>query len=112
MGSGELLDQLRVQDHDNRKVSVGLAVKVMVPNGLGFVNHRLYLVPHFFANKPTDRLVGPAIKAAHLNDEVLGCALDSLFEQDVTALYRPLAHPAAQRLGLEVQDVQLDQAWS
>lgn len=108
LGISEVLDRLIVQDDENRKVSVGQAVKAMVLNGLGFVNQRLYLVPHFFANKPTERLVGPGIEAAHLNDDVLGRALDSLFEHDVTALYRQIAHQAAQRLGLEVQYVHLD----
>ncbi len=108
LGIGEILDQVIVQDHDNRKVSVGQAVKAMVLNGLGFVNQRLYLVPHFFANKPVERLVGPGIEAAQLNDDVLGRALDSLYQHDVTELYRQVAHQAAQRLGLDVQYVHLD----
>ncbi len=102
LGIGELLDQLIVQDHTNRTVSVGQAVKAMVLNGLGFINQRLYLVPHFFANKPVERLLGPGIEATHLNDDVLGRALDTLYEHDVTELYRQVAHQAAQRLGLDV----------
>lgn len=108
LGIGELLDELIVQDHEKRHVSIGQAVKAMVLNGLGFVNQRLYLVPHFYENKPTERLIAPGIEAAHLNDDVLGRALDSLYEHDVTELYRQVAHQAAQRLGLDVQFVHLD----
>lgn len=108
LGIGEVLDRLIVQDDEKRTVSVGQAVKAMVLNGLGFVNQRLYLVPHFFEHKPTERLIGPGITAAHLNDDVLGRALDTLYLHDVTTLYRQVAHQAAQRLGLDVQFVHLD----
>jgi transposase len=108
LGIGERLDELIVQDQAYRQVSIGQAVKAMVLNGLGFVNQRLYLVPYFFENKPVERLLGPGIEAAHLNDDVLGRALDGLYEHDVTALYRQLAQQAAQRLGLEVGYVHLD----
>ncbi len=108
LGIGALLAELIVQDQAYRHVSIGQAVKAMVLNGLGFVNQRLYLVPYFFENKPVERLLGPGIEAAHLNDDVMGRALDCLYEHDVTALYRQLAQQAAQRLGLEVEYVHLD----
>jgi transposase len=57
-GIGELVDELLPQDLSQRNVSVGQALKAMVLNGLGFVNRRLYLMPEFFRNKPTQRLVG------------------------------------------------------
>jgi transposase len=62
------------QDREQRKVSVGQAMKAMVLNGLGVVNQRLYLVPHFFENKPTERLLGPGVEPRHLNDDTLGRA--------------------------------------
>lgn len=48
LGLGELIDQLIPQNHEKRNVSVGQAVKAMVLNGLGFMNHALYLTPIFF----------------------------------------------------------------
>ena len=57
-----------------RIVTAGHAVKAMVLNGLGFVNQQLYLVPHFFQNKPLPRLIAPGIQASHLNDDTLGRA--------------------------------------
>ena len=57
LGVGELIDTVIPQDFEQRQVTVGQAVKAMVLNGLGFANRRLYLTPHFFANKPTEGIV-------------------------------------------------------
>lgn len=105
---GEAIDQVIEQDPKQRKVSISQAVKAMVLNGLGFVNQRLYLVPKFFENKPTQRLVGPGIAAEHLNDDCLGRALDALYETGVTPLFAQLSHQAAQRLGLAPRFGHLD----
>ncbi|HSK81918.1 MAG TPA: DUF4277 domain-containing protein, partial [Rubrobacter sp.] len=75
-------------------------LKAMVLNGLGFANRRLYLMPEFFRNKPTERLVGAGISPEHLNDEALGKALDALYAFGLTELYRLIARRAAERLGL------------
>ena len=83
-----------------RIVTAGHAVKAMVLNGLGFINQQLYLVPHFFQNKPISRLIAPGIEASHLNDDTLGRALDTLYDFGVTALYCLIAATAATRLGL------------
>jgi hypothetical protein len=66
---------------------VGEAVKAMGLNGLGFVDQALYLVPRFFQNKPTSRLISPRIAPAQLNDDALGRALDTLYAYGVTELY-------------------------
>ena len=84
LGIGERIDQVIAQDRDKRQVSLGQAVKAMVLNGLGFVNQRLYLMPKFFGDKPTQRLIGEGIQPEHLNDDVLGRALDALYEFGVT----------------------------
>jgi transposase len=100
LGIGDLVDELLPQDLSQRKVSVGQALKAMVLNGLGFANRRLYLMPEFFRNKPTQRLVGAGISPEHLNDDVLGKALDTLHAFGLTELYRMIARQAAERLGL------------
>src|ERR671931_945922 len=87
LGIGEVIDRAVPQDEERRFVSVGQAVKAMGLNGLGFVNQRLYLVPHFFQDKPTERLVGAGIRPEHLNDDVTGRALEALHEHDVTTVY-------------------------
>jgi transposase len=100
LGIGELVDELVPQDLSQRRVSVGQALKAMVLNGLGFANRRLYLMPEFFRNKPTERLVGAAVRAEQLNGKALGKALDRLHDVGLTELYRSIAGRAAQRLGL------------
>jgi transposase len=72
------------------------------------VNQQLYLVPHFVQNKPTSRLIAPAIQASHLNDDTLGRALDTLYDFGVTALYSLIAATAAPRLGLAPTFAHLD----
>jgi len=104
----EQIDQAISQDFDQRVVSIGQAVKAMVLNGLGFVNQRLYLVPQFFHSKPTERLIGPGIKAEHLHDDTLGRALDALYDYGVTELFGELAAHAASQLGLTSRFAHLD----
>jgi hypothetical protein len=91
-----------------RDLTVGEAVKAMVLNGLGFINQALYLVPMFFQNKPTYRLISPRVAPAQLNDDTLGRALDTLYNSGVTALYSLIAATAAKRLGLSPTYVHLD----
>lgn len=101
LGVGELFDELIVQDHERRTVSVGQAVKAMVLNGLGFTNRTLYLAAHFFRNRPTERLIGPGIEPEHLHDDTLGRALDELYAHDVTLLFSLISAQAVERLGLK-----------
>ena len=100
LGIGELLDQLIPQDIDKRVVSLGQAVKAMILNGLGFATRALYLTPLFFRDKPVDRLIGEGIHAEHLNDDVLGRALDAIYQYGPSKLYAQLAAQSVQRLGL------------
>ena len=108
LGLGDVIDQATQQNPEMRDLTVGEAVKAMVLNGLGFVNHALYLVPRFFQNKPTSRLISPRVTPAQLNDDALGRALDTLYAYGVTALYSLLAATAAKRLGLAPRMVHLD----
>jgi transposase len=100
LGITEVIDRATKQDPEMRIVTAGHAVKAMVLNGLGFINQQLYLVPHFFQNKPISRLIAPGIQASHLNDDTLGRALDTLYDCGVTELYCLIAATAAPRLGL------------
>jgi transposase len=108
IGIGAKIDQVIEQDSDKRQLTLGQAVKAMVLNGLGFVNQRLYLMPKFFWDKPTNRLIGEGIQPEHLNDDVLGRALDALYAFGVTELYALIAPQAVERLGLEVRFAHFD----
>ena len=108
LGLPELIDTVVKQDHEQRQVSVGKCVKAMILNGLGFVNRALYLMPHFFKDKPVERLLGDGIEAAHLNDDVLGRALDAIYAYGPEALYGQLAAQAVKRLGLSCKVGHID----
>ena len=105
---GDVIDKATQQNPEMRDLTVGEAVKAMVLNGLGFVNQALYLVPRFFQNKPTSRLIAPRVAPAQLNDDALGRALDTLYAYGVTALYSLIAATAAKRLGLAPTFAHLD----
>lgn len=100
LGIGELVDALVPQDLEQRRISVGQALKAMVLNGLGFTNRRLYLTSRFFQTKPTGRLLGEGVAPEHLNDDALGKALDDLYRYGVSELYLKIAARAASRLGI------------
>ena len=100
LGIGDVIDQATQQNPEMRDLTVGEAVKAMVLNGLGFINQALYLVPRFFQNKPTYRLISPHVLLKQLNDDALGRALDTLYDYGVTALYSLIAATAAKRLDL------------
>jgi len=108
LGITEVIDQATQQNPAMRIVTAGHAVKAMVLNGLGFLNQQLYLVPHFFQNKPISRLIAPGIQASQLNDDTLGRTLDTLYEAGVTELYSLIAATAATRLGLAPTFTHLD----
>ncbi len=90
------------------KVSAGQAVKALVLTGLGFVQQRLYMTAQFFEKMPTDRLIGEEVRPEHLNDDVLGRALDDLYDYGADGLFRDLAAHAAGKLGLTSRFAHLD----
>lgn len=108
LGLPELIDTVIKQDHEQRQVSVGTCVKAMILNGLGFVNRALYLMPHFFKDKPVERLLGEGVVAEYLNDDALGRALDAIYAYGPEALYGQLTAQAVKRLGLSCKVGHID----
>ncbi len=104
----EYFDACITNDADARKVTIGQAVVAMVINELGFTGQALYLVPEFFADKPVDRLIAEGIQAEHLNDKILGRALDSLYDAGVSDLYLNLAVKVVNHLKLPCKALNLD----
>ena len=82
LGIGDVIDQATQQDPEMRDLTTGEAVKALVLNGLGVINQALYLVPRFFQNKPTYRLISPRVAPDQLNDDALGRALDTRYASD------------------------------
>lgn len=108
LGLVEKIDTLILQDLEQRRVSVGMAVKAMILMGLGFPQRALYLTPQFFANKPVERLLGAGLAADHLNDDALGRALDALYAYGVEPFYYLLAVGVVKQLGLSCAGGHLD----
>ncbi|MDY6992845.1 MAG: IS1634 family transposase [Pseudomonadota bacterium] len=108
LGIGETLDRLIKQDKTQRQVTIGQAIKAMVLNGLGFTQRALYLTEKFFQDKPVNRLIGDGIEAKQLNDDVLGRALDALYDYGLERLYSQITALALKRLGLSSAYAHLD----
>jgi transposase len=96
------------QDLEQRRVSVGTAVKAMILMGFGFTQRALYLTPQFFADKPVERLLGAGLAADHLNDDALGRALDAIHAYGVESFYYLLAVGVVKQLGLSCAGGHLD----
>ena len=108
LGLLELIDSLIKQDLENRKISVGTSCKALCLNGLGFSQRTLYMVSNFFDDKPIEELLGKGIEASHLNDSVLGRALDTISEYGTTKLYTQLATQICKKLELTPNFVHMD----
>ncbi len=107
IGLVEEIDR-QIEQHPQQIISTGQVVKAMILNGLGFVSAPLYLFSEFFIGKATEHLLGEGIKPAHLNDDRMGRALDSLWNQGLTPLFTSIAMLAHQRFNLSTKSLHLD----
>jgi transposase len=107
----ELVDTLNAlleTDGIKRDVSLGVLIKSLIINGLGFNQRTLYMVSSFFSDKPIELLLGPGIEASQLNDTVLGRCLDSIYAYGCTSLYANIAPQICKKLGLEPKFAHMD----
>ena len=108
LGSGDVLDQAPHPNPERRDRTLGEAGNAVGRNGLGCITQALDRGPRCFQNKPTARLMSPRVAPKPRNDDALGRALDTRDVDGVTALYRLVAAPAAQRGGLASRLAHLD----
>ncbi|MFA5003103.1 MAG: IS1634 family transposase [Methanolinea sp.] len=89
LGIGQVIDRAipKIRHHN---LTHSQTVKLMVLNGLGFIERRLYLFPEFFDDIALSRLVGDGITRDHLNDDVFGRTLDSIAEYGPTELFNQI----------------------
>ena len=59
IGISDLIDEHCPSDSSEQLVSTGKALEAMILNGLGFVNKRLYLIPHFLDNNLGENSIRP-----------------------------------------------------
>jgi hypothetical protein len=64
LGITAVMDRATKQDPERRIVTAGHAVKAIVLNGLGFLNHQLYLVPIFSSISPSRASLPQACRPA------------------------------------------------
>jgi transposase len=108
LGIVEGIDSKVPQDMTDRHISIGLGVKAMLLNGLGFSQRTLYMVSSYFENLPVELLLGESIDSSHLNDSVLGRILDEIYEYGCTKLYSELAPQICKSLDLVPQVLCMD----
>nr|WP_166156577.1 DUF4277 domain-containing protein [Neochlamydia sp. AcF84]NGY95342.1 hypothetical protein [Neochlamydia sp. AcF84] len=65
-------------------------------------------VSEYFEGKPIDHLLGTPVIPKQIDDNVLGRALDRLFELGVTHLFTKIALYTIKVLGIQVKSLHLD----
>ena len=109
LGIIEKIDaRLDLNERKGGLVSHGRRVAAMVLNGLGFMNSRLSMTPHFFQDKPVAQLLGAEVCAENLNDDCPGRCLDKIADYGVTKLYSELAFEIAREKDLLGQRLHQD----
>lgn len=108
IGLEELINARMPKESHNSMISNGTLLVAMILNGLGFVSRTLHMYPEYFSEKPTERLLGKGILPSHINENVMGRFLDSLYEQGVSELYQEIAARVVAYLELPCHSLNLD----
>ena len=108
VGLIDKINNLLPKTSNNKKISNGQSAAAMILNGLGFTERRLYMVNHFFSNKPVEKYLGEGVSAKDLNDDTLGRTLDKIYEYGTTKLYSELAFEIGAEQGLLGKGAHLD----
>jgi transposase len=108
IGLAEWADTHFPKESHNSHISNGQLFVAMLLNGLGFVSRTLHVYPEYFKDIPTERLLGAGVLPQHINDDILGRFLDSLYEKGVSSLYEELASKVITYLGLPCRSLNLD----
>lgn len=108
LGISSIIDSEITQDVSQRNISIGVVMKALILNGLGFSERRLYLTSRFFSDKPIELLLGEGIQADFLNDGVIGRAMDQIYDYGTTELFSKIASNACKSLGLASDYIHLD----
>ena len=108
IGLEGLINQRMPKESHNSIISNGTLLVAMILNGLGFVSRTLHMYPEYFSEKPTERLLGKGILPSHINEDVMGRFLDSLYEHGVSELYQEIALRVVAYLKLPCNSLNLD----
>jgi transposase len=89
LGMSQVIDRA-IPKTRHHNLAHSQTIELMVLNGLGFIERRLYLFPDFFDDIALSRLVGEGITRDHLNDDILGRTLDAIDEYGPTELFNEI----------------------
>jgi len=89
LGIGKVIDRA-IPKTRHHNLTHAQTIELMVLNGLGFIERRLFLFPDFSDDIALSRLVGEGITRDHLNDDVFGRTLDAIAEYGPTKLFNQI----------------------
>ena len=102
----KIIDE-KIDDQNKKIVSTGNAVKAMIMNII--VGRKpLYLVDKFYEPKDTEKLFGEGIGPEHLNDDVMGRALDELYKIGAKKVLTETAMMSLQKFNIPVTSIHAD----
>lgn len=107
IGIAEEIDKAIPPD-PRQRLTTGECFLAMIINGLGFTSRPLSLTPQYFRNKPIDLLIKPGITAEEINDDVLGRAMDTVFNYGCTTLFSRIAYRAIKKFKVSTKYQHLD----
>jgi len=90
-----MIDTLGIVEHIDKElpkkrhhaVTHGEVTKALLLNGLGYIERRLFLMPEYFEDIATERLIREGIKPSQLNQYVFGECLDAIASYGPTRLF-------------------------
>ena len=92
----------------HHNITHGTGVKALSLNGLGYNEGRLSLMPDFFEDIATERLLGKGIQPKHLNEYVFGETLDAIAAYGPTRLFTGIVLRMMEKLPLGAQRLHHD----
>lgn len=104
---GKYIDEV-IPKTRHHHITHGTGIKSLSLNGLGYNEGRLSLMPDFFEDIATERLLGKGIMAKHLNEYALGETLDAIAEYGPTRLFTGIVLRMMEKLPLDAQRLHHD----
>lgn len=90
------------------KVTVGILVKAILINGLGFVSRPLYLFSQFFEDKGIEILLGEGVKSDYINDDKIGRVMDKLYKYGLNNLFIEIVLSVIKKFNIDTKYSHLD----
>ena len=90
LGIVEYIDK-EIPKKRHHSVTHGEAIKALLLNGLGFNERRLYIMPEYFEDIATERLIKDGIRPDQLNQYLFGDCLDAIAAYGPTRMFTGIA---------------------